>query len=106
MEKPSREFGFGFDEDEYEYDRHWWLLLREEEDEERSLRRISLCRRTVGEGGGERNIIHLLPPGKPFFGSLFFLSRFFCFLSVAKSLNYLQFCYAVDSRDVIGTARG
>ena len=83
MEKPSREFGFGFDEDEYEYDRHWWLLLREEE-EERSLRRISLCRRTVGGGGGERNIIHLLPPGKPFFGSLFFLSRFFCFYQLFK----------------------
>ena len=76
MEKPSREFGFGFDEDEYEYDRHWWLLLREEEEEEeRSLRGISLCRRTVGGGGGERNIIRVLPPGKPLV--LFFLSRFF-----------------------------
>lgn len=80
MEKPSREFGFGFDEDEYEYDRHWWLLLREEEEEERSLRRISLCRRTVGGGGGgERNIIHVLP-GKPLVLS-FFCRVFFVFMS-------------------------
>jgi len=107
VEKPSREFGFGFDEDEYEYDRHWWLLLREEE-EERSLRRISLCRRTVGGGGGERNIIHLLPPGKPFLWfSLFFVAFFlFSYILVISCNNYSQFCYAVDSRDVIGTARG
>ena len=78
MEKSSREFGFGFDDDEYEYDRHRWLLLREEE-EERSLRRISLCRRTVGGEGGGRNIIHLLP-GKPLVLS-FFCRVFFVFMS-------------------------